>query len=145
MGSSAWDILPCLQPSVSVSDLCVSLPMPCMFAHLDLDSDLLNPDLLNLFSPKLKDSRNLLFPLGPGFGLLLRQDRLGSVLMVTQKRIISSPDLSLKLQACSSISFLKRKHLPVSKGILNTTHPSNTEPVNFLLPQLAFPPVISTH
>lgn len=61
--------------------------MPCMFAHLDLDSDLLNLDLLNLFSPKLKDSRNLLLPLGPGFGLLLRQDRLGSVLMVTQKRI----------------------------------------------------------
>ena len=62
--------------------------MPCMFARLDLDSDLLNLDLLNLFFSKLKDSGNLLLPLGPGFGLLLRQDKLGSVLMVTQKRIV---------------------------------------------------------
>lgn len=56
--------------------------MPCLFAHLDLDSELLNSDLLNLFLPKQKDSENLLLSLGPGFGIVLIQDRLGSVLMV---------------------------------------------------------------
>ena len=91
--------------SVLVSDLCGSLPMPCLFAHLDLDSDLLNLDLLNLFLPKLKDSGNLLLPLGPGFGLFLRQDRLGCVQMVTQKKIFPA-----------QISFLSSRptHPPLS-------------------------------
>lgn len=113
--------------------------MLCLFAHLDLDSDLLNPDLLNLFLPKPKDSGNLLLSLGPGFGLLLRQDRPASVLMVTQKTIFLA-QLSSKLQTCSSTSFLKRKRLGRCFQRHLVHNPSNTELVNMsLLTQSASP------
>ena len=127
---------PLSSPSVLVSDLRGSLPVPCLFAHLDLDPDLLDLDRLNLFSPKLKDSGNLLLPLGAGFGLLLRQDRPGFELMVTQKRIFlaqisQTPGLFIHLilnkETCLHVSKGTSFFLAVSHGMWVLSSPTRDQ------------------